>query len=289
MVVQVLSKKGQPRSRFIAPSRVLGDGLFERVRNTSLIVLGFTAAVGLGLVGFVSQQGWPLIPGSPIPGIGANREAIGDAIVAATANAKGGTALRGAAGRRGAAASARPPRRGAGGTTAPASSRPSEPQATVVSHSTPASPPHGSSPAAPTPVPAAQGPTGTPAPAPPASPSEPVAPPSPAPPPTPESAASAPQPPPSVLASDDKGEHGHGRHLASGGGHGYGHSRSGDSSDAPQSKEKPEPVPSPPVTPPAGAETPETSEQPESGKSYAPSWSHDGHGYGHDRGHHGSW
>jgi hypothetical protein len=61
------SRRGQLRSRFAASS--VGGGLFARARAVSFALLGMTAAVGLGLVAFISQVGWPDIRGGPIPGL----------------------------------------------------------------------------------------------------------------------------------------------------------------------------------------------------------------------------
>lgn len=47
---------------------ILGSGLLERARSTSLALLGLTAALGLGMVALALNQSLPLLPGSPIPG-----------------------------------------------------------------------------------------------------------------------------------------------------------------------------------------------------------------------------
>src|SRR5882672_1136378 len=140
MDVKVIFKSSEPGLRRTASSRVFGGGLFERTRNMSLAVLGFTAALGLGLIAFASLQGWPLVPGSPIPGFGANHQAIGDAAVVAPAKSRGTqTAPSSTAGRRGSAAASRPTHhsaggRPAGGTTAPTGSSTAGAEAVVVSH-----------------------------------------------------------------------------------------------------------------------------------------------------------
>lgn len=54
--------------RLSRPS-VFGSGLPERLRSTSLALLGLTAAAGLGLVAFALHQGWPVAPDLPIPGV----------------------------------------------------------------------------------------------------------------------------------------------------------------------------------------------------------------------------
>jgi hypothetical protein len=80
MAVAVFHGRVQPRS-FPHPSwpSVLGDGLLERARSTSLALLGASAAVGLGLTAFALNQGWPLLPGAPIPSLPVERSAIGEA------------------------------------------------------------------------------------------------------------------------------------------------------------------------------------------------------------------
>ncbi|MGB7588564.1 MAG: hypothetical protein WBM00_07635 [Solirubrobacterales bacterium] len=55
-----------PFRRFTRPS-FLGNGLLERARSTSLALLGIVVAMGLGLMAVLANQGWPLLPGSPIP------------------------------------------------------------------------------------------------------------------------------------------------------------------------------------------------------------------------------
>ena len=43
-----------------------GDGLV-RIRNLSIALLGLVTAIGLGLIVFVSQQGWPGVISGPLP------------------------------------------------------------------------------------------------------------------------------------------------------------------------------------------------------------------------------
>jgi hypothetical protein len=45
----------------------MGDGMLVRLRSTMIGILGLVAAVGLGLVGVVSQQGWPDVASGPPP------------------------------------------------------------------------------------------------------------------------------------------------------------------------------------------------------------------------------
>ena len=64
---------------------ILGDGLLERARATSMALLGFTAAVGLAIVALALNQGWPLIAGSSIPPLPPMHQDIGEATIAAGA------------------------------------------------------------------------------------------------------------------------------------------------------------------------------------------------------------
>jgi len=64
---------------------VLGGGLLERARSTTLALLGATTAVGLAMVALALNQSWPLIPDSPLPVTPPRHEAIGKATVAAQA------------------------------------------------------------------------------------------------------------------------------------------------------------------------------------------------------------
>ena len=63
--------------------RLLGAGMLERARATSLALLGATAAVGLAIAAIAANQGWPLIEGSSIPA--APRQHVGSASVVARA------------------------------------------------------------------------------------------------------------------------------------------------------------------------------------------------------------
>jgi hypothetical protein len=63
----VQTKIGERLSGHIRLPSVAGRGLTERMRTTTFALLGITAAAGLGLVAIFSQQGWPLLPSSPLP------------------------------------------------------------------------------------------------------------------------------------------------------------------------------------------------------------------------------
>jgi hypothetical protein len=83
MNVTVLYKPGK-RLRSTTRASVLGDGLLERARSTTMALLGVTAAVGLGMVALALNQSWPLIANSPIPRF-SGHEAVGKARIAAEA------------------------------------------------------------------------------------------------------------------------------------------------------------------------------------------------------------
>jgi hypothetical protein len=67
MVVEVLSRFGQALSQHVSESRLAGDGFLVRIRTVSIALLGVVTAIGLGLVVFISQQGWPEVFTSRIP------------------------------------------------------------------------------------------------------------------------------------------------------------------------------------------------------------------------------
>jgi hypothetical protein len=191
MDVSVLYKRAQRWLHGVARPAVLGNGMLERARATSLALLGFTAAVGLAIVALAANQSWPLIAGSSIPTITPRHAAVGPGVAVAgldgparaDASSAGGdesTGGRGAApGRSGSASPAAPP-------SAPSSEL-------VVSPAAPAPPRGGDSPGAhkPPPKPGAQ-PTRPTAGAPAAAPA-----PAPAPSPTPA------EPPPPVATSSE--------------------------------------------------------------------------------------
>lgn len=80
MVAQMLSRRGQWLSRLAAKPSFAGAGLLERMRSTTFALLGVTAAMGLGLVAIVSQQGWPVLPASPLPVAPTEHAEVHDAI-----------------------------------------------------------------------------------------------------------------------------------------------------------------------------------------------------------------
>ena len=68
MIASVLSRARHLLSRSVFGSSLAGDGLLVRLRSTSIGLLGVVTAVGLGLIAFISQLGWPGVFNAPIPG-----------------------------------------------------------------------------------------------------------------------------------------------------------------------------------------------------------------------------
>jgi len=63
--------------------------LLERARSTTFALLGVTAAVGLAIVALALNQSWPVVAGSPIPGISTGGEDVGATKVVPRADAPG--------------------------------------------------------------------------------------------------------------------------------------------------------------------------------------------------------
>jgi hypothetical protein len=290
MDVSVPSKDGQRSRRSAARASVLGDGLLERTRSTSLALLGLTAAIGLAMVALALNQGWPLIAGAPIPGIGGSHQAVGDAVVVATAGPRGAqpTVLQ-AGSHAGSARLPGAPTRSGGKGAALAGARSPGAAHLVVSSPTPVSPVAQSPPSG-TPEPAPVAPPPAPEPASTsATTTEPAVAAVPVSNPGPSSSGSGSQPapespvPPEEPVSDENAEQGHGHHYGRGTGRGHGHSRGGDDPGTEEPIESPEPAPAPTdeTSPEAEADVPSESE---SGQSNTPLWGHGGshsHGHGH--------
>lgn len=277
MDVSVLSKNRQRSLRSAARASVLGDGLLERTRSTSLALLGATAAIGLAMIALALNQGWPLIAGAPIPGLGSGHQAVGKAAVVTKAKAQGSPpAISAATSKASPGISSGKPRSRRGVPVALAGSQAPQAGGFVAAHPTPASPvaagPAGE--AAPDPTPVVQQPAPAVAPAP-----------APAPAAVPASSSSssspgtAPEAPRSPIPSqappaDNEGdEHGHG-HAS----HGHSHSHGGGDPDMPQPIESPETGSDSNEAPAQEADAPTESESEQSHSS----WSHGGgHGHGH--------
>lgn len=67
MVVKVVSKIRQATFQAFVAHNVVGDSMLVRLRSTTIGLLGLVAAVGLGLVVVISQQGWPGVLTGPLP------------------------------------------------------------------------------------------------------------------------------------------------------------------------------------------------------------------------------
>lgn len=169
MGVEVLSKVRHALSQHVSGSSLAGDGLLVRIRSTSIAMLAAVTAIGLGLVVFISQQGWPEVFSGPIP---ANPEAAvvhNDTIAPPPAGGGfGGVAVTPRGGVPSNPSSA-PPRgaRGVGAGSALAGSRQISSQGPAAHAAPIASEPPAATPA-PSPAPTApvQTPVATPAPAP---------------------------------------------------------------------------------------------------------------------------
>jgi hypothetical protein len=102
MVVQVLSKARHTLSQVVLGSSLAGDGLLVRVRSTSIGLLGLITAIGLGLIAYVSNQGWPDVfsgplPQGPVPTLVHNDTIVGPSLSPGVAGGHGlGPSRRGA-------------------------------------------------------------------------------------------------------------------------------------------------------------------------------------------------
>ncbi len=61
-------------------SSLAGDGMLLRLRRASIALLGLVGAVGLGLIFFISQIGWPGVFSGPMPGSPTRVGTVHDAI-----------------------------------------------------------------------------------------------------------------------------------------------------------------------------------------------------------------
>lgn len=93
MLVKVFSKVGQALTRSLGGLSLAQGSMLLRLRRASIALLGLVGAVGLGLVLFISQIGWPGVLSGPLPGTPTRVGAVHDAIAlthpgAAVATAK---------------------------------------------------------------------------------------------------------------------------------------------------------------------------------------------------------
>src|SRR6187399_278902 len=68
MVVKVASKIGQAFSRSLGSLSLADGSILLRMRRASIALLALVGAVGLGLIVFISQLGWPGVVSGPLPG-----------------------------------------------------------------------------------------------------------------------------------------------------------------------------------------------------------------------------
>jgi hypothetical protein len=80
MIASMLSRARHLLSHSVLGSNLAGDGLLVRLRSTSIGLLGVVTAVGLGLIAFIAQLGWPGVFNAPIPGAQHQAGAVHDAI-----------------------------------------------------------------------------------------------------------------------------------------------------------------------------------------------------------------
>jgi hypothetical protein len=95
----VLSKVGHALSHSILGSNLAGDGLLVRIRSTSIALFGLVTMIGLGLVVFISQQGWPGAFSSPIPANPPELGAVHDAVALSRSSPAGAPARAGGSSR----------------------------------------------------------------------------------------------------------------------------------------------------------------------------------------------
>jgi len=67
MDVKVASKLGQSVSQSLGGIGLAGGSMLLRLRRTSIALLALVGAVGLGLIAFISQLGWPTVLSGPLP------------------------------------------------------------------------------------------------------------------------------------------------------------------------------------------------------------------------------
>jgi hypothetical protein len=68
MVVKVVSRVGQAFSRSLDSLSLADGSMLLRMRRASIALLALVGAVGLGLIVFIAQLGWPGVVSGPLPG-----------------------------------------------------------------------------------------------------------------------------------------------------------------------------------------------------------------------------
>jgi len=80
MDVKVASKVGHGLTRLLGGLSLAEGSMLLRLRRASIALLGLVGAVGLGLVFFISQIGWPGVISGPLPGTPTRVGTVDDAI-----------------------------------------------------------------------------------------------------------------------------------------------------------------------------------------------------------------
>jgi hypothetical protein len=80
MGVKVASKVGHALTRSLGGLSLAEGSMLLRLRRASIALLGLVGAVGLGLVFFISQIGWPGVLSGPLPGTPTRVGTVHDAI-----------------------------------------------------------------------------------------------------------------------------------------------------------------------------------------------------------------
>jgi len=80
MDVKVASKLGHTLTRSLGGLSLAEGSMLLRLRRASIAMLGLVGAVGLGLVFFISQIGWPGVLSGPLPGTPTRIGTVHDAI-----------------------------------------------------------------------------------------------------------------------------------------------------------------------------------------------------------------
>lgn len=80
MDVTVASKVGHALTRSLGGLSLAEGSMLLRLRRASIALLGLVGAVGLGLVFFISQIGWPGVLSGPLPGVPTRVGTVHDAI-----------------------------------------------------------------------------------------------------------------------------------------------------------------------------------------------------------------
>jgi len=80
MDVAVASKVGHALTRSLGGLSLAEGSMLLRLRRASIALLGLVGAVGLGLVFFISQIGWPGVLSGPLPGNPSRVGTVHDAI-----------------------------------------------------------------------------------------------------------------------------------------------------------------------------------------------------------------